>query len=357
MRDRRIGAGVAVAAGAAAAYFGFLRRWHLTWGATAQEADGEVAGDELMPHADIVATRAVEIDASPAAIWPWLVQMGPGRGGAYTYAWIERRLGIDIHNSDRIVPELQDLRVGDEIAMPGYAMRVERLDPEQAMVIRSSNQAWVWSFELRPVNGHTRLISRNRFATAALPMKDKLAYPIIEPGSWVMERKMLLTIKQRAEHLAQTQTTEVAERITVRAQPGDVYEAVSDVRRMARWSPECFAVWAWSRRDGVPARFVGFNRRGARVWFTTCRVVAASPGEAFAFDVTTFGMPVARWSYLLAAVPEGTEVIEQWLDQRGRGARVLGRIFTGRVADNRPHANREGMRTTLARLKDGLETS
>ena len=94
--------------------------------------------------------------------------------------------------------------------MPGYAMRVERLDPGQAMVVRSSNHAWVWSFELRPVGGHTRLISRNRFDTAALPVaalpvKDKLAYPIIELGSWVMERKMELTIKQRAERLARTQ--------------------------------------------------------------------------------------------------------------------------------------------------------
>ena len=149
----------------------------MTWGATAQEAGGQVAGDELMPDADIVATRVVEIDAPPAAIWPWLVQMGPGRGGAYTYAWIERRLGIDIRNTDRIIPELQDLKVGDEIPMPGYAMRVERLDPGRVLVIRSSNHAWVWSFELRPVNGRTRLISRNRFDTAALPMRDKLAYP------------------------------------------------------------------------------------------------------------------------------------------------------------------------------------
>lgn len=202
---KRTGTALAMLAGVAAAYFGFLRRWHMTWGATAQEASGQVAGDELMPDADIVATRVVEINAPPAAIWPWLVQMGPGRGGAYTYAWIERRLGIDIRNTDRIIPELQDLKVGDEIPMPGYTMHVERLDPEHALVTRSSNHAWVWSFELRPVNGHTRLISRNRFDTAVLPMKDKLAYPVIEPGSWVMERKMLLTIKQRAERLAQEQ--------------------------------------------------------------------------------------------------------------------------------------------------------
>ena len=131
--------------------------------------------------------------------------LGPGRGVAYTYDWIERRLGIYIRNTGRVIPELQDLKVGDEIAMPGYTMRVERLDPGRAMVVRSSNHAWVWSFELRPAGERTRLISRNRFDASVLPWKDKLAYPVIEPGSWVMERKMLLTIRQLAEHLARTQ--------------------------------------------------------------------------------------------------------------------------------------------------------
>jgi hypothetical protein len=203
---KRIGGVLVVLGGTAAAYFRFLRDRHMNWGASKLEASGEVAGDELMPHANIVATRVVEIDAPPSAIWPWLVQMGPGRGGAYTYDWIERRLGVDIHNVDRVVPELQNLKVGDEIPMPGYAMRVERLDKEQAMVIRSSNGAWVWSFELRPTNGHTRLISRNRFDTSAWRAKDWLGYPVMEPGSWLMERKMLLTIKQRAERLARTRT-------------------------------------------------------------------------------------------------------------------------------------------------------
>jgi hypothetical protein len=191
-------------AAATAAYFRFARPWHLHRGASAQEADGPSAGDELMPDPDIVSTRVVDIDAPPSAIWPWLVQMGPGRGGAYTYDWIERRLGIDIHNTDRIIPELQSLKAGDEIPMPGYTMRVERLDPERAMVVRSSNHAWVWSFELRPAGSHTRLISRNRFDRSALPVKDKLVYPVVEPGSWIMERKMLLTIKQHAERLARS---------------------------------------------------------------------------------------------------------------------------------------------------------
>jgi len=74
--------GSALVGAAAVMYFWFLREWHLQWGATVQEARGEVAGDDLMPEPDIVATRAVEIDAPLPAIWPWLVQMGPGRGGA-----------------------------------------------------------------------------------------------------------------------------------------------------------------------------------------------------------------------------------------------------------------------------------
>jgi hypothetical protein len=109
--------------------------------------------------------------------------LGPGRGGAYTYDWIERRLGIDIRSTGRVIPELQHLQVGDEIPMPGYTMRVEQLDPGRAMVVRSRYHAWVWSFELRPAGKHTRLISRNRFDAAALPVKDKLAYPVVEPGS------------------------------------------------------------------------------------------------------------------------------------------------------------------------------
>jgi len=197
----------AVTGAAVALYMLVLRPRHMTWGATEEEAAGAVAGDELLPDADIVSTRVVEIDAPPWAVWPWLVQMGPGRGGAYTYDWIERRLGIDIHNVDRVVPELQGLRVGDEIPMPGCAMRVERLDRERAMVVRSGNGAWVWAFELRPVGERTRLVSRNRIDRGGWTAKDWLGYPVMEPGSWVMERKMLQTIRERAQTLAREGAT------------------------------------------------------------------------------------------------------------------------------------------------------
>jgi uncharacterized protein YndB with AHSA1/START domain len=143
----------------------------------------------------------------------------------------------------------------------------------------------------------------------------------------------------------------VSEEIEVAAPPATVYEAVSDARRMARWSPECFAVWQWAGGR----RFVGWNRRGPFVWFTTCRVTADRPAEEYAFDVTTFGMPVSRWGYRFTPSGTGTLVTEYWEDRRTRGAFVLGRIFMGRVVYDRPAANRVGMRETLARLKAELE--
>ncbi|BCJ73951.1 polyketide cyclase [Catellatospora sp. IY07-71] len=148
---------------------------------------------------------------------------------------------------------------------------------------------------------------------------------------------------------------EVSEQIVVAAPPADVYRAVADVRRMASWSPECFAVWVWRRERGQPTRFVGWNRLGPFVWFTTCRVRTAEPGAEFVFDVTTFGLPVARWGYRFTPVEAGTLVTEHWTDRRGRGALLLGRMFTGRSANRRPEVNRAGMRQTLARLKRELE--
>jgi hypothetical protein len=148
---------------------------------------------------------------------------------------------------------------------------------------------------------------------------------------------------------------DVEERVTVAASPARVYDLVSRVDRLARWSPECFAVWVTRRRDGLPARFVGFNRRKGYVWFTTCRVAVAEPGREFAFDVSTFGLPVARWGYRFAETSSGTEVTEYWIDRRSRGAYRMGRIFTGRAAAIRPAVNREGMRITLDRLANEVD--
>jgi hypothetical protein len=204
-RTARIAAGaLAAAAGWALVYRLGLRAWCLTWGATAAEAAEPLPGDDLLPDAEIVATRAITIDAPPGAVWPWLAQMGSGRAGAYTYDWIENLFGLGMHSADEILPEHQDVKVGDAFRLgPGRPfMRFEVVEPGRALVVRFEDGTWVWSFVLRAVDGGTRLLSRNRIATPGGSFAGRLVTTyLMEPGSLVMERKMLLGIRSRAERL------------------------------------------------------------------------------------------------------------------------------------------------------------
>lgn len=155
---------------------------------------------------DIVANRAILIDASPSAIWPWLVQMGPGRGGAYTYDWVENVFGLGMHSAAWIHPEWQQLQLDDTPSVPPgdepgpNAMRVRVLDPERTLVTASDDGTWAWGFYLFPTNGGTRLLSRNSIKTGS-SLGAKIAMGLMSPGSWVMERRMLNGIKDRAEKL------------------------------------------------------------------------------------------------------------------------------------------------------------
>ena len=205
-------AGTALAAsGGVIAYPLFFRRWCLTWGARPGEVSMKLPGDELLSDAGLVSTRAITIDAPPAAIWPWLVQMGSGRGGAYTYDWIENLAGLHMHSARQVLPQFQHLEVGDELPLgPGRpVMRVEVCDPERTLAIRIADGNWVWIFALVAEDGQTRLISRNRIAAwgGSFPVR-LFNLLVMEPGSLVMERKMLLGIKQRAEDLARQAETQ-----------------------------------------------------------------------------------------------------------------------------------------------------
>jgi hypothetical protein len=192
---------VTAAAALGALYARYLRRPVLAWGATDEEAGGRLPGDELLEEADGVATRAIAIDAPPAAVWPWVAQMGPSpRGGAYTYDWIENLMGLDMHSADRVLPEFQHPGVGDTIGYGKNRMRVERVEPERVLAWRSEDGNWVWTFVLEPREGGTRLVSRNRFRLPTLGAR--IAMLPMEPASLLMERKMLLGIKRRAEALA-----------------------------------------------------------------------------------------------------------------------------------------------------------
>jgi hypothetical protein len=204
MRLKTLASVTAAAAGSAFLYRTFLRRPILTWGATAEEAAAPLPGDELLEDADAVATRAITIDAPPSAVWPWIAQMGPSpRGGAYTYDWIENLLGLNTHSADHVLTEYQHPQVGDGFGYGTNKMSFKIVEPEHVLATQSADGNWVWTFVLEERDGGTRLISRNRFRLPKL--KNKIGMIPMEPGSLIMERKMLYGIKQRAERLAAEQ--------------------------------------------------------------------------------------------------------------------------------------------------------
>ena len=196
--------GVAVGAGI---YLVLGRNPCLTWGATAEDVGRTLPGDDLLANPDLLSTRAVTVEAPPGSIWPWLMQMGSGKGGVYTYDWIENLFGLHMHSADEILPQFQDRKVGDveQLGKNGPRLRVATLDPERAMVLHSEDGNWVWAFCLYPEGpGRTILLSRNRIATPGAGWAQRaFGILVMEPGSLVMERKMLLGIKSRAEHLAE----------------------------------------------------------------------------------------------------------------------------------------------------------
>ena len=187
----------------AIAVFGYarMRQPILSWGATQAEVASPLPGDDLLLAADGVSTRAIDIDAPPADVWPWLAQMGPApRGGAYTYDWIENLLGLDMHSVDHVLPEFQNPQPGDTIELGSNRMRLELVDPRHVLAWRSEDRNWVWTFALLDRGGSTRLVSRNRFRLASLA--SRMAMLPMEPGSLVMERRMLREIKRLSEALA-----------------------------------------------------------------------------------------------------------------------------------------------------------
>jgi hypothetical protein len=204
MSVRRIVTSGALLVALAGAYRRLLRGPILTWGATPEEAAARLPGDDLLEEADGVATRAITIAAPRSGVWPWLAQMGPSpRGGAYTYDRIENLFGLNMHSADRVIPEFQHPEIGEGFGFGANRMSYAIVEPEHVLAIRSADGNWVWTFVLDEQEAGTRLISRNRFRLPKL--KDKLGMIPMEPGSLVMERKMLLGIKQRAERLASEQ--------------------------------------------------------------------------------------------------------------------------------------------------------
>jgi hypothetical protein len=200
-RNRRIvfGAGIFVVV-ALLAYMLIIRPWHLTWGATAGEVSRAMPGDELVPNPSFNATRAVTIEAGPEDIWPWLLQMGYLRAGFYSYDKLDNK---GIPSAERILPELQDLKVGDKIPVAdGAFVKVVSMRPSQSMVWQFETGAWgnsTWAWGLyRKDENHTRLITRLRIKYNWLS-PSIFGMLIVDVVELVMMRKCLLGIKRRVE--------------------------------------------------------------------------------------------------------------------------------------------------------------
>ena len=186
-----------------------LVRWYLRRGASDEERRAALAGDGVVARPRTGYTLGITIRAAPREVWPWLAQMGQGRGGFYTHEWVENLLGARIHNAGRIVPALQRIGVGDTIRLtpdpylgrPGQLLTVAEVRPERALVLAQTlpnGEPGSWAFVLRPVRGPggaeaTRLLFRRRGGRPT-PF-DRVAMP----GYVFMDRGMLRGIRERAE--------------------------------------------------------------------------------------------------------------------------------------------------------------
>lgn len=219
MRRRRTFRLLTVGALTAALYWLFVRPWHLRWGATDAEVFMPWPGDEHTPEilpgvpgsslddesAHLSSTHAITICAPVTYVWPWLVQLGQGRGGFYGYAWLEKLIGFYPQAIHTILPQYQKLQVGDRITLYPRVppLPVTRLEAERALVLGDA-----WAFVLEPLDSAmTRLIVRTRGRYAPGLLNFLIWRILYEPAHFLMERAMLLGIKARAEALAVAQGT------------------------------------------------------------------------------------------------------------------------------------------------------
>lgn len=206
-----------VAALAAAATYAELQWLGRTYGATPEERHGRLPGDELCPHPQAVTTHAITVDAPPALVWPWLVQMGWGRGQWYTARWVDRLLfPANGPSAERLVAQWQDLVVGDRVLdgapEKDCAFVVEQLEPDRHLVLHSREHLppqwaerygaamdWTWQFVLDELpGGRSRFLLRSRLRLEPRWVRA-LYLALVVPADFVMSWQMLHGVKRRAE--------------------------------------------------------------------------------------------------------------------------------------------------------------
>ena len=199
--------------GGIAAYHFLMRPRMLRRGSTSDEAARVLPGDEIPPPKPFRSTMATTIDATPEEIWPWLVQVGWGRGAFYSHNRIEGLLGMDLHNADRIHPEWQHLEIGDTMRMSHPRLnylfpetKAATIDPNRALVFAIYHPegthippSGAWAFILDPVGEtSTRLIARLQVSDPSLVGK-MISYGFIEPAHTIMQDGMFRGLKARVQ--------------------------------------------------------------------------------------------------------------------------------------------------------------
>lgn len=182
------------------AYRWLLRSWLLNWGATRQELELSLPGDEVVAHPAIESTHATTFNARPEDLWPWLTQLGEGRGGFYSFDWLERLAGSSIYSVDRLLPQSQHLKEGDNLSASGEeGFVVRRLEPQRALVVGiPGREDFSWAFILQPLEGErTRLLLRMRMGARQALVGELVILP-----HFIMQKKMIEGLRQRAERTA-----------------------------------------------------------------------------------------------------------------------------------------------------------
>lgn len=182
------------------AFFIFMYQpWQMNWGASDEEIDRAMPGDEIVKNPIFNATRGVSIEAAPEEIWPWIVQIGYKKAGFYSHDWLDN---ARIRSAERIIPEYQNLKVGDLIPLSkdSYA-RVAHLENDRSLLLvfhedKAEISTWAWGL-YKNEKGHTRLVTRLR-----IRQTNFFSRVFLDLFEIVMMRKCLLGIKRRAETLS-----------------------------------------------------------------------------------------------------------------------------------------------------------